>query len=337
MVNRIFPWHSEAWQRLVGRRSALPHALLIEGRPGLGKTHLARAFAQGLLCERPSSGDGAACGACSACTWFEQGSHPDYRQVQPEALDERTAEEGAGGEGAAASRQIRIDQVRELQPFLRVGTHRGGLRIALIRPAEAMNAATANALLKSLEEPPERTLLLLVSSDPQRLLPTVRSRCQTITVGAPDAATAAAWLRSQGVTDPEGAASFAGNAPLAALEQAGYAELRTRMAELLGDAALDPVRGAERIVAAPLSEAVIWLQKWTYDLLRMRFGAAPRYHPGESARLAPLAARLDAIELARFARRVAEARALTRHPLNPKLMLEDLLIQYRDLAGGQDV
>jgi DNA polymerase-3 subunit delta' len=314
----------------------LPHALLIQGRPGLGKTHLARTFAQSLLCEHPQDGE-SGCGLCVACRWFEQGNHPDYRQVQPEALDEATREDAASGEGAAASRQIRIDQVRELQPFLRVGTHRGGLRIAVVRPAEAMNAATANALLKSLEEPPEHTLLMLVSSDPQRLLPTVRSRCQTVTVAPADAATAAAWLRAQGVADPEGAASFAGNAPLAALEQVGLAELRADLAALLADPGLDPVRAAERFVAAPLNDAVIWLQKWAFDLLRMRSGEAPRYHPGETARLARLAARLDPIELARFARRIAEARALALHPLNPRLMLEDLLVQYRNLAGGRDV
>jgi DNA polymerase-3 subunit delta' len=272
-----------------------------------------------------------------ACGWFEHGNHPDYRQIQPESLDDSPREEGASGEGSATSRQIRIDQVRELQPFLRIGTHRGGLRIALIRPAEAMNVATANALLKSLEEPPEGTLLLLVSSDPQRLLPTVRSRCQTVIVAPPDSASAAAWLRTQGVADPEGAASFAANAPLAALEQAGFAEARGALTDLLCDPGLDPVRGAEQFLAQPLNEVVIWIQKWIYDLLRMRWGAAPRYHPAASARLARLAGRSDPIELARFARKVAEVRALVQHPLNPKLLLEDLLIQYRDLAGGRDV
>ncbi|MCC6608251.1 MAG: DNA polymerase III subunit delta' [Burkholderiales bacterium] len=330
------PWQLEAWRQLNARRAALPHALLIQGRPGLGKTHLARAFAQSVLCERPREAY-AACGACAACGWFEQGNHPDYRQLQPEALDEGARDESASGEGSAASRQIRIDQVRELQPFLRIGTHRGGLRIALIRPAEAMNVATANALLKSLEEPPEGTLLLLVSSDPQRLLPTVRSRCQAVTVAPPDAASAAAWLRTQGIADPEGAASFAANAPLAALEQAGFAEARRTLTDLLAEPDLDPVRGAEKLLGQPVNEVVIWFQKWIYDLLRMRWGALPRYHPGASTRLARLAGRLDPIDLTRVARKVAEARGLAQHPLNPKLLLEDLLIQYRDLAGGRDV
>lgn len=334
MNKDIYPWQSDAWSRLIERRASLPHALLIQGRPGLGKTHLARVFARSLLCEQPIAGDGA-CGACAACGWFDQGNHPDYRQVQPEALDPGDGEEPKRGEGAAPSRQIRIDQVRELQPFLRVGTHRGGLRIALIRPAEAMNAATANALLKSLEEPPERTLLLLVSSDPQRLLPTVRSRCQGVTVFPANAETAAAWLRAQGVADAEGVASFAGNAPLAALEQAGFAEARAALAELLSDPDLDPVRGAELCLGPPLPEVLSWIQKWTYDLLRLRSGAAPRYHPGAGAGLARVAGRLDPLGLARYAARVAEARALALHPLNPKLVLEDLLIRYRELAMGQ--
>lgn len=333
MNKEIYSWQIDAWSRLIDRRAALPHAILIQGRPGLGKAHLARAFARSLLCERPD-GRGEACGACAACGWFDQGNHPDYRQVQPEAL-EPGDEEPRRGEGAAPSRQIRIDQVRDLQPFLRVGTHRGGLRIALIRPAEAMNASTANALLKSLEEPPERTLLLLVSSDPQRLLPTVRSRCQGVTVFPPSAETAVTWLRAQGVGDPEGAASFAANAPLAALEQAAFAEARAALAELLSDPELDPVRGAELCLGPPLAEVLMWMQKWTYDLLRLRSGAAPRYHPHAGARLERLAQRLDPLSVARYGARVARARALALHPLNAKLVLEDLLIRYRELVTAQ--
>jgi len=335
----ILPWLSDAWSRLLDRREALPHALLIQGRPGLGKTHLALSFAKRLLCE-VAQGAEPACGACPSCGWFEQGNHPDFRLVQPDALTAAAGREGSegsdAGEGPATSKQIRIDQVRDLRAFLRIGTHRGGLRVTLIRPAEAMNPATANALLKSLEEPSAKTLMLLVSSDPQRLLPTVRSRCQAVPVVVPDVGVASTWLAAQGIADADAALSFAAGAPLAALEQADDADRRGMLVELLADPGLDPVRGAEQLLGTALPDTVMWLQKWIYDLVRVRSGGSPRYHPGASERLAGLARRTDPIRLTRLARRVAEARALALHPLNPKLFLEDLLMQYRKVSGAPD-
>jgi len=335
----LFPWLSDVWSRLLDRHEALPHALLIQGRPGLGKTHLALRFAERLLCEVARGAD-AACGTCPSCSWFAQGNHPDFRLVQPDALSAEpggeSARRGDAGEGTAPSRQIRIDQVRDLQAFLRIGTHRGGIRVALIRPAEAMNPATANSLLKSLEEPPPGTLMLLVSSDPQRLLPTVRSRCQVVAVAAPDRPVALGWLRSQGVADPDAALGFAAGAPLAAVEQADHAERRAAMVRLLVTPGFDAVHGAEQLSGTALPDVVSWLQKWVYDLIRVRSGGDPRYHPGAAEQIAGLARRADPIRLTHLARRIGEARAVAQHPLNPKLFLEDLLMQYRKLSGAAD-
>jgi DNA polymerase-3 subunit delta' len=326
---------TEAWSRLAARRAALPHALLLRGRPGLGKTLLARRFAQGLLCEVPSP-DGAPCGECPACNWFLQGNHPDFRQLEPDILGAIAAPEERSGSGRSESlsKQIRIEQVRDLQGFLAIGTHRGGARVVLVRPAEAMNTATANALLKSLEEPGPKTLFILVSSQPQRLLPTIRSRCQAIDVSMASREQALAWLSTRGVEDPEAALAFAGAAPLAVLEQSGATVVRERLVDELARRPFQPLAAADRCSTVEPPMFVEILQKWTHDLAGSAAGLPARYFPGHGAALRALSTNTDRAALLRFGRDLSRARAMAQHPLNPRLFVEDLLIRYAATQGN---
>src|SRR5574343_1797207 len=195
----VIDLHAKVWSALQARRARLPHALLLGGQKGLGKFDLARCFAASLLCEAPQP-EGLACGKCLACNWFGQGNHPDFRLLQPEALS--TDVEVEDGK-KKPSQQITIDQVRGLDEFFNIGTHRGGLRIVLVNPTEAMNRNTANSLLKTLEEPSPGTLFLMVSSEPMRLLPTIRSRCQAVPVPVPSARSAAKMLSDEGLGEAE--------------------------------------------------------------------------------------------------------------------------------------
>jgi len=171
----IFNWQERPWKDWKQLRERLPHAILIQSGEGVGEFEFAQACAQSLLCEDPIQ-DRRPCGACHACDWFSLGNHPDFRLIVPASMAPESREEGAEP-AKKKSEQIRIEQVRELAEFLAVGTHRGGLRVILVYPAEAMNANTQNALLKNLEEPPPATAFLLVTTQPERLLATVRSRC----------------------------------------------------------------------------------------------------------------------------------------------------------------
>ncbi len=327
----IFEWQGQAWRTWTQLRARLPHAILIQSGEGLGEFEFAQACAQSLLCEKPQP-DRQACGTCHACYWFSQGNHPDFRLIVPESMAPESREEGAEPV-KKKSEQIRIEQARELADFLAVGTHRGGLRVILIYPAEAMNANTQNALLKNLEEPPPATVFLLVTTQPERLLATVRSRCLKFALPFPPSEPVLRWLKEQGLRQPETTLAGAGGAPLVALKAADTDADRLSFIENLGNPGFDPIALAETVLRVPLWDLVGWLQRWSYDLLLARVAGRVRYGLNHEEVISDTARHCDAADIAAYLRRLAQARALARHPLNAKLFVEDLLLQYQRLVG----
>ncbi|MGH8714728.1 MAG: DNA polymerase III subunit delta', partial [Casimicrobiaceae bacterium] len=309
-----------------------PHALLITGRRGLGKRALALHFARALLCEAPLPG-GEACGGCAACRYVAAGAHPDLRLIEPILVDE----EG----NATPVDAITVDRIRELTAFTQLSTHRHRAKVAVIVPAEAMNAPAANALLKTLEEPPADTYLMLVSHQPARLPATVVSRCQRLPVREPAATAAAEWLASRQVPEAQRVLAQAGGAPLLALELADPAlqrECEAWLAELARPQRLSPVAVGARLDAAAkderkdlLAAALYWLLTWTADLAAVASGGSARFHPQHGDALAGLAARVARVALFRYYRTLLRQRALLNHPLQPRLVAEALLIEYRNL------
>ncbi|MDB5839951.1 MAG: polymerase subunit delta [Herminiimonas sp.] len=344
MNTKIFPWQNGAWHRLQQMRARLPHAILIHGPEGIGKTAFAEWFAQSLLCESPLA-DGQACGQCSSCGWFVQYSHPDYRRVRPEVLDEEDGAGSADGDppdeskktaksAKAPSKEIKIDQIRALSDFMNISTHRQGRRVVLLHPAEALNTIAANSLLKTLEEPPPATVFLLVAHNIDRLLPTILSRCRQFSMALPSADEALRWLQAQGIADPDVWLAQRGGAPLAALAsaQTGSGEL---IDELLAHLARPSTEGAlktaERLQKAPLSELVALLQRWLYDIFSIKLSGRIRYYPRYRKELDALAKQSDMTGILRAIKSVNERQAISEHPLSAKLFIEDMLLDYSTL------
>ncbi|WP_107865692.1 DNA polymerase III subunit delta' [Agitococcus lubricus] len=214
----VYPWQQAPWQSLLKRRSGqgLAHAFLMSGVAGVGKQHFVNALSAWLLCQQPDPAHGA-CGRCKSCQLWQAESHPDYRLVQAQT-DEKTGK---------VSKVIKVEQVRELIEFLNKSPQLNGYRVAVIAAADTLNSNAANSLLKTLEEPGEKTAIFLITEQAQAILPTLRSRCQHLTLTAPNTQQALAWLMPQ-LTQPEQAPlllALTENAPLAALaltQQAGF-------------------------------------------------------------------------------------------------------------------
>jgi DNA polymerase-3 subunit delta' len=340
----IHPWQQDDWNRLQRLRGQWPHALLLHGQAGIGKLRFAQHLARGLLCEAPRE-SGEPCGACVACNWFVQGNHPDYRALFPEALaselgapaaadtDEKADTED-GKKTRTLSKEIKIEQVRALLDFCGVGAHRGGARVVLVYPAEALNAAAANALLKTLEEPPPGVVFLLVSARLDRLLPTIVSRCRQWPMSTPEPKLAREWLARQGVADADALLAVAGGAPLAALALAADENRPLReftLKQLAAGEQCDAFACAEALQKLPVPVVLGWLQRWLYDLLAERTAQRPRYFPAAARDLARCAARVDTNAFARYMTTVARERAVENHPLNARLVFEALFLGYREL------
>ena len=334
--------HSKVWSHLETRRSKLPHALLISGQRGVGKYDLIHSFAKSLLCENPQKSK-KDCSKCLACGWMAQGNHPDFRLIQPEAFAEEVAESEGIEKGKKSSQQITIDQIRVLNDFLHVGTHRHGLRIVLINPADAMNRSTANALLKSLEEPVVNTLFLLCSSEPYRLLPTIRSRCQSILVPPPSHDLALAWLNDRGIKNPRYYLALAGGSPLLAADLA-QSDNKGVLGGLLGEwgkgSSIDPIMAAvaiDRLMEAgkkntfTLKRIVEWTQKWLLDLALAGKGLGVRYFKSQTELLLQLSKSTNTIDLLAFSRKAIQYRLYCEQPLNNRLFLEELFMTYKSL------
>lgn len=260
------PWQQSLWERLTRLQDdgQLPHALLLSGAQGVGTQVLADALVARTLCRAPTS---VACGQCHSCQMLTAGYHPNLLRVSP----------------AEKSRQIRIDPIREVNAFVAQSAQQGGYRVIVLQPAEAMNVAASNALLKSLEEPGERTLFILLADIPSRLLATIRSRCQHWALGVPAVDECLPWLNGElsetagGTPGDVGEAAFwlrvAGGLPLLARELASGESrvLRQELQELF-DALVrggEPVAEAARLERQAV-ERILWYGiAWLEDLIRL--------------------------------------------------------------------
>ena len=335
--NQLYPWQQNTWLLLTADKQRMHHALLLKGQSGIGKLDFATNFAKSLLCNNPTV-DHQACNICPSCGWFEQDNHPDFRQITPEQdtdKDEDTSVKGKGGKKS----QISVAQIRSLSDFLSLSSHqKSGTRIVLIHPAEALNNASANALLKMLEEPSAGVLFILMSHQPHKLLPTILSRCQKIDMPIPSQAESLSWMQVAGIENAAEILRYAGGSPLLAASQDGDgSQMAILSKELLCGRQLNVFNATSTLIVMGMENAINALQKWTYDLMLSASINQVRYHAEYAVDLNKLSKMLMLDQYFLLQEKLVEAKKSATHPLNQELQLEALLLQYTQLFKVKNV
>jgi DNA polymerase III subunit delta' len=333
------PWLAKVLRETLQTRRA--HALLLHGPQGVGQFDLATTIAQAWLCEAPHGTDVAAessarpCGVCASCRLVQARSHPDLLVLLPEALREPLGWAGADGDDAAGeraskskqpSKEIKVEAVRAAVNFAQTTSARGRVKVVVVHPAERMNGISANTLLKTLEEPPGNARFLLSCAAADALLPTIRSRCQSVPLTLPPVDQATEWLAAHGVADPGVLLAAAGGQPQEALDWSKQGIDAAVWQRMPGAVAIGASAGFS---GWPLSRVVDALQKLCHDAACVAVGAPPRYFPAASIRHGA-----DAAALTRWMRELERVARHAEHPWNAGLMVESLVQQgQRALAG----
>ena len=348
----VYPWLTAQWQQLMSQKKQqrLPHALFFSGVAGLGKTALAHALAQALLCRQPlatSTGNrvaGQACGECESCRLIEAGTHPDLYVVQPTPPDNTKSK--------TPVLTIRINAIRRLCNSLGQTSQMSGYRVAIIETADKMNAAAANSLLKTLEEPGENTLLILLSSSANRLPVTIRSRCQQLAFTRPDFDQVEAWLQQNGEFESPAqcrqAFRLSHDAPLAALAVAAQSEQRALLSSALlarfnQQSVLDY---SQKLSQCDRQQMLAWLLDWVNDVIYLAAASENRVaaqggvstevqtrviNQASRKQLQQLAARVDKTRLFALQAQILQTLQQGSIALNAQLLWESLLLSWDNL------
>jgi DNA polymerase-3 subunit delta' len=327
MITTPYPWFKDAWAA-IHQNQKLPHALLFKGKEGIGKRTFAMQFAKAYLCNTPLENN-LACDTCSSCQWFPL-SHPDFKYIAPIENEE---DDTSVKRKTVRKKNILIHQIRELSEYCELSTHQGkGRRVVLIEPADQLNENASNALLKILEEPPEDTLFILVSSHTQKLIATIRSRCQLLELRGPTLNEATSFLKEHGIAQSENLLTFTGGSPFGVMDLEETQSDKEAIVALLSQGHQIDIT---KISYALLTQGLDWtlniIQKWIFDLLLHVHIDQGYYFKKEMAHINSLAQQLNMEHLLSFSNELNNLKKIASHPINQELQLQNILIKYKQI------
>ncbi len=328
-----YAWLEPQAKHLSEYRQRWAHAWLISGAEGIGKYAFARWMAYSLLCETPLEKD-EPCGQCTSCQWLTHHRHPDYYPCLPDNIENPDF----SFLSYAESDWIKLDIIRKLHTRIYLPAHRQQAKVILIYPAELVNPAASNALLKLLEEPPSNTYFLLITHHPHQVLPTLRSRCHQLKLATPRTETVAAWCKAADISADDLAQT--GQAPLKALSLKKTHESFKPLLQSLFNmnqkvdvdnwkSWIDKCPKAERRSA--LVYAIDSIRKLSHDWLRVHHGLPPRFFPSQHIVFNKNLCRISIPKLLNLDYALNTVQQHSKHPLNPAWLLEHAVIQYAAL------
>ena len=316
-ISSYYPWQqsqAEYFSRLM-TEDQLAHAILLTGPAGTGKHDFARSLSMAMVCQQPDV-MAQPCGVCKHCLLMQAHTYPDFISLQ------------------ADKNAISVDQVRELIAKLYLTRHFDAVKVALIEQAHTLNTNAANALLKTLEEPPEYTHIILVTDAPLALPATIRSRCQQIQFNSPDEQQAIEWLQSQaGDVDWQPLLRVAQGAPLKALEYHQTELLDQRISIMRSFLSVfeydaNPMQVAKTLESVPYAMVSLWMQSLTLDMLRIKAQKNPQSieNPDFYRPLLAIANKMPNAMLTRFWDELLAHKKIYDVSLNYRMFLETILI-----------
>ena len=330
-IHDLLPWLESGWSQLRQyiQQKRIPQALLIVGNTGIGKQQLAEHFTQTIMCSRLFSeglSNGSFCGECQSCRLFEAQTHPDFIFIQPEEV----------------GKAIGISVIRELVVKLSLKPQFEAYRVVIINPADALNNAAANAFLKYLEEPTERTCLILITNKPSKLPATIKSRCQKLLLSISDEFDSSEWLEQQGVIGQRDLLlSLSRNAPLLAKQFSDTSLLTLRTDCFnnwvnIGKSKTDFIVVAEqwyKLDKTEIDMLIFWVISWVIDIMKLAYKSelTALYNPDLVVDLQELAHKLDLKCLFKYYDFLLLKQKQLDTQLNKQLMFEEILIQWLQL------
>lgn len=320
----LYPWQAKQWQYFSNLMQAerMPHAILIAGSVGIGKSIFAKHLSHYLLCQKNQE-NSQPCGTCKTCLLVKAGTHPDFNIVVSEKEDG----------------PISVDNIRLLIEKLHLTLHFNGYKVALIEAADRMNMNASNALLKTLEEPPSNTIIILVSDVAEQLSATIRSRCHMLQMNAPAREDALKWLQNKNADgDWERLLVLAKGAPLQALHliDTDLSEQRIALVKeflQLAEHSSQPIAEITRFDTISVVQMIEWLQGVILDIMRLKSAKEPiaLENPDFYRALLALAPRLQVPLLLEFWDWLAGRKKIFDISLNRRLFVEDIFITSHKL------
>ncbi len=329
----LLPWLEPGWSKLVNyiNQDRIPQALLVTGLKGLGKHQLAEYYAQSLMCASPLS-DTSYCGKCQSCTLFHAQTHPDFTVIEPEEI----------------GKAIGIGAIRQLVSKLSLKPQFESHRLIIINPADSLNNAAANAFLKYLEEPTERTSLILISDKPYKLSATIRSRCQHLNIFVPEAIVVKPWLEQHGISENlDLLMNISQGSPLLARQYAETSVLKLRMDCFKQWSTLSSSQESFTVLAEQWYKLDIqetnllmgWLISWVIDTMKLSYQQTPLrlYNFDLKSDLQELGHRLNLKDLYKYYDFLLLRQQSLESQLNKQLMFEEILIRWIELRNEDSI